>query len=311
MRMRSAEVLNAPDIPTPEFLRREGFSDLMIERFFKPFFSGVCLDPEIQVSSHAFRYIFRMFAMGDVSIPALGMEAIPKQIGSPIEPDRFRFGSKVEAVREGGVTLETGEELSCRKVVLAVEAPEVERLLGIPPRTVSRGESCLYFSTAEPPFREPFLVINAEGRGPINNLCVPSQVAPTCAPTGRSLISVTVIGKHSESEANLEQTVRDQLYGWYGNIVRQWDLLRIYSIRHALPDQPSPAPNPMIAVGELHPGIFVCGEYGSLPSIQWALVSGRLAAEAVSAALAQQHRSTGERVAPARAPQRMEETSLQ
>ena len=94
MRMRSAEVLNAPDIPTPEFLRSEGFSDLMIERFFKPFFSGVCLDPEIQVSSRAFRYIFRMFAMGDVSIPALGMEAIPRQIGSSIELDRVRFESK-------------------------------------------------------------------------------------------------------------------------------------------------------------------------------------------------------------------------
>ena len=126
-------------------------------------------------------------------------------------------------------------------MVLAVEAPEVERLLGIPPRTVSRGESCLYFSASAPPLREPFLVVNAEGKGPITNLCVPSQVAPTYAPKGRSLVSVTVIG-------------------------------------------------------ELRPGIFVCGEYGSLPSIQWALVSGRLAADSVSAALAQQHRSTGERV---------------
>ncbi|HSW38664.1 MAG TPA: FAD-dependent oxidoreductase, partial [Acidobacteriota bacterium] len=96
MRMRSAEVLNAPDILTPEFLRKEGFSDLMIKRFFKPFLSGVCLDPEIQVSSRAFRYIFSMFAMGDVSIPAIGMEAIPRQIGSSIEPGRFRFGCKVQ-----------------------------------------------------------------------------------------------------------------------------------------------------------------------------------------------------------------------
>jgi len=287
MRMRSAEVLNAPDMPTPEFLRREGFSDLMIERFFKPFFSGVCLDPEIRVSSRVFRYIFSMFAMGDVSIPARGMEEVPKQIGSSIEPGRFRFESKVEAVREGGVTLETGEELSCRKVVLAVEAPEVERLLGFPARTVSRSESCFYFSAAEPPFREPFLVVNSESRGPINNLCVPSQVAPTYAPTGRSLISVTVAGKHSGSIANLEKAVRDQLHGWYGNIARQWDLLRVYSIRHALPDQPAPAPNPLVAVGELRPGVFVCGEYGSLPSIQWALVSGGLAAEAILAALPQ------------------------
>jgi hypothetical protein len=35
-----------------------------------------------------------MFAMGDVSIPALGMQAVPRQIGSSIEPGRFRFGSK-------------------------------------------------------------------------------------------------------------------------------------------------------------------------------------------------------------------------
>ncbi|MFO7687603.1 MAG: NAD(P)/FAD-dependent oxidoreductase [Desulfobacterales bacterium] len=285
MRMGSAEILNAPDSPTSEFLRREGFSDLMIERFFKPFFSGVCLDPEIQVSSRVFRYIFSMFAMGAVGIPALGMEAIPKQIGSSIEPDRFRFDSKVQSVREGGVTLETGEELSCRKVVLAVEAPEVERLLGFTPRTVSRAESCLYFSAAEPPLREPFLVVNAEGRGPINNLCVPSQVAPTYAPMGRSLISVTVIGQQMKSKEELEHAVRDQLGKWYGRSVRHWDLLRIYSIRHALPDQPAPAPDPTAAVGERRPGIFVCGEYGSLPSIQWALLSGRLAAEAVSAAL--------------------------
>jgi phytoene dehydrogenase-like protein len=259
----------------------------MIKRFFKPFFSGVCLDPEIQVSSRAFRYIFSMFAMGDVSIPALGMQAIPRQIGSSIEPDRFRFESKVEAVREGGVTLETGEELSCRKVVLAVEAPEVERLLGILPRTVSRGESCLYFSAAEPPFREPFLVVNAEGRGPINNLCVPSQVAATYAPKGRSLISVTVIGEQTKSKEEQEHAVRDPLGEWYGSSVRRWDLLRIYSIRHALPDQPAPAPDPTTAVGELRPGIFVCGEYGSLPSVQWALLSGRLAAEAILADLPQ------------------------
>jgi phytoene dehydrogenase-like protein len=225
-----------------------------------------------------------MFAMGDVSIPALGMEAIPRQIGSSIEPGRFRFGSKVQTVREGGVTLETGEELSCRKVVLAVEAPEVERLLGLPPRTASRGESCLYFSAADPPFREPFLVVNAESRGPINNVCVPSLVAPTYAPTGCALVSVTVIGEQTKSKEELEHAVRDQLTEWYGRSVRRWDLLRIYSIRHALPNQPAPAPDPTTAVGELRPGIFVCGEYGSLPSIQWALLSGRLAAEAILAA---------------------------
>ena len=281
------EILRGPDIPTPDFLRAEAFSELMIERFFMPFFSGVCLDPQIKVSSRVFQYIFRMFAIGDVSIPARGMEEIPKQIAGAIEPDRLRTGVRVRAVKKGRVTLESGEELSCRKAVLAVEAPEVERLLGFPARSGSRGEHCLYFSAEEPPLREPLLVVNAEGRGPINNLCVPSLVASPYAPAGRSLISVTVIGEHLVSKSNLEEAVRDQLSEWYGKVANRWDLLRIYSIRHALPDQPAPAPDPTVAVGELRPGIFVCGEYGSLPSIQWALMSGRLAAEAVLAAAAQ------------------------
>jgi phytoene dehydrogenase-like protein len=171
-RVGPEEILRGLDIPTPDFLRGEGFSELMIERFFMPFFSGVCLDPQIKVSSRVFQYIFRMFAMGDVSIPARGMEEIPKQIAGVIEPDRLRTGVRVQAVKKGTVTLESGEELSCRKLVLAVEAPEVERLLGFPARTGSRGEHCLYFSAEEPPLREPLLVVNAEGRGPINNLCV-------------------------------------------------------------------------------------------------------------------------------------------
>ena len=36
----------------------------IIQRFFKPFFAGVCLDPEIGASSRVFRYIYRVFAEG-------------------------------------------------------------------------------------------------------------------------------------------------------------------------------------------------------------------------------------------------------
>ncbi len=201
--------------------------------------------------------------MGDVSIPARGMEEIPKQIAGAIEPDRLRTGVRVRTLKQGMVTLESGEELSCRKAVLAVAAPEVERLLGFAPRTGSRGEHCLYFFAEEPPL-EPLLVVNAEGRGPINNLCVPSLVASAYAPAGRSLISVTVIGEHLVSKSNLEEAVRDQLSEWFGKVANRWELLRAYSIRHALPDQPAPAPDPRLPWAT-RPGIFICGEYGRPP----------------------------------------------
>jgi hypothetical protein len=186
-----------------------------------------------------------------------------------------------------GVCLDPEINVSCRNVILAVEAPEVERLLGLPRQTGSRGEHCLYFAAEEAPLREPFLVINAEGVGPINNLSVPSLVAPSYAPPGRSLVSVTVIDDHLVADKDLEESVRKQLMAWYGDPVRAWTLLKTCSIAHALPDQPAPAPNPKKAVGEMRPGIFVCGEYRSLPSIQWALLSGRLAADKALAGVVQ------------------------
>jgi hypothetical protein len=44
-------------------------------------------------------------------------------------------------------------------------------------------------------------------------------------------------------------------------------------------------PNPMIPTKSPMPGIFVCGEFGSVPGIQWAMLSGRHAAESVLSVL--------------------------
>ncbi len=39
-------IFESPDMSTLEFLRSYHFSDRIIERFFRPFFAGACLDPE-------------------------------------------------------------------------------------------------------------------------------------------------------------------------------------------------------------------------------------------------------------------------
>jgi hypothetical protein len=39
-------------------------------------------------------------------------------------------------------------------------------------------------------------------------------------------------------------------------------------------------PDPTISVLSHKSGVFISGEYGSLPGIQWAMLSGRHAAEA-------------------------------
>jgi phytoene dehydrogenase-like protein len=79
-----SHLFQRPDMTTPEFLRAHKISEKMIERFFKPFFGGVCLDPEIEASSRVFRYVLRVFAEGDVALPGQGMEAIVNQVAEQL-----------------------------------------------------------------------------------------------------------------------------------------------------------------------------------------------------------------------------------
>ena len=115
----------------------------------------------------------------------------------------------------------------------------------------------------------------------INSLTVPSIVATSCAPAGEELISVVLLGHLALDNRTAESVARKELTGWFGPVVAEWRHLKTYRILHALPEQLPPMPDPTAAASSIKPGIFVCGEYGSVPGIQWALLSGRHAAEAV------------------------------
>jgi phytoene dehydrogenase-like protein len=276
-----ADLFQSPEMSTPEYLRAEGFSEKIIDTFFRPFFSGISLDPKIEVSSRVFQYIFRIFAEGDVCLPARGMGAIPAQLVENLPDHSIRSAARVQSIHEAGVELTSGERINGRMVVLATEGPETARLLGSKPAIQSHGELCLYYAAEAPPVEQPFLVLNGDRTGWINSLTVPSLVAPSYAPPGQTLISVVVIGRHAVDEVSVETAVRGQLTAWFGARVQDWRHLKTYRINHALPAQPPPMPNPTIAAASPEPGIFICGEYNSVPGIQWAMLSGRLAAEAV------------------------------
>ena len=181
--------------------------------------------------------------------------------------------------------LSSGEKMTAQALVVAAEGPETARLLGEEKRPGSRSTTCLYFVAEEPPFKAPLLILNGEGQGPVNSLAIPSLVAPAYAPEGRALIAVTIIGLPPWRDDQLTEAVRSQLTGWFGPKVSAWRHLRTYWIRHALPLQVPPLPDPTSPAQPVRPGLYVCGEYGNPASLQWAMFSGRKAAEAVIEAL--------------------------
>lgn len=271
-----------PENTTIESLGSANFSAQIIEAFFRPFLGGVFLDPELVTSSRMFEFVFRMFATGDAVLPANGMGAMARQIADQLPTGSVTTGAIVKSLDSTMVSLASGEVIQGEAIVVACEAPAASKLLGDPTQPAGQSVTCLYFAADEPPIKEPTLVLNGDGDGPINNLCVPSQVSATYAPTGQSLVSVTVLGL---SDGDIELRVRDQLRQWFGLKIDDWNHLRTYRIPYALPRQAPPALSPVAKPAKRGDGLFVCGDYLDTASIQGAMLSGRRAAECVMRSL--------------------------
>ena len=278
------QIYARPETTAGARLRELGFSDAIVDRFFRPFLAGVFFDPALSVSSRAFEFCFRAFAAGDTAVPATGMEAIPAQLLAALPADTLRTGALVTGLSEGGVTLETGESISAKCIVLATDGVATARLLGDEPVPGTRGTTCLYFAANAPPIDEPILVLNATRDGPVSSLVVPTLLSRDYAPAGDSLIAINVLGIPSDDDAKLEAAVRAQMRAWFGAVVDSWRHLKTFRIPDALPLQTPPVDNPRYRDPRRADWLYVCGEYCNAPTINWALYSGRRAAEALVAA---------------------------
>ena len=274
------EIFSCPDESTRDFLRGQGFSEEMIESFFAPFYRGIFLEPGLETSRRMFEFTFRMFSLGGTALPARGIGAISEHLASQLPAGTIRLQTPVQRVDSGAVTLENGEVWEADHVVLATDAQSAHRLNAQVPERRWNRVVCLYYASEQAPEREPILVLNGEGEGPVNNLVNLSRVSPDVAPRGQELISVSVINPATDLEST-EQAVREQLSGWYGSAVEGWRLLRTYDLPLALPRQSVGAEAPGQRPVKVDSGLFVCGDHREHSSLQGALRSGRRAAEAL------------------------------
>lgn len=288
-----AELFARPETSGEGLLRGLGFTDAMLDRFFRPFLGGVMLDRNLGASSRMLELVIRMFAGGTAALPANGMGAIPAQIAAALPAGSVRVAAPVAAIEAGRCTLRSGEVVTGRAIVVATEGPEASRRLDLPPPSPSRGVTCLYYAAAyadaaaRAPIAEPILILDGDGRGPVNNLCLPSAVAPGYAPPGTTLVSATVLGTPADDDEALDAAVRTQMTEWFGASVRAWRHLRTYRIDHALPGLDTPTLDVPDRSIRLRPGLFVAGDYRVSASIQGAMTAGRHAADAVAAELAE------------------------
>jgi len=274
-------VFERRDETSLQMLKQFGFSEQMVEQFLRPFFGGVFLDRELETSSRMLQFVFRMFSHGDASLPAQGMGAIAQQLASHLPDETVRLKSPLVGLDEDSVVLDSGERLSYRRVLVAMDQASASRVIPeLNAKRPDRSVTTIYFAAEQPPCRRKMLLLNGTGHGVINHLCVPSEIAPTYAPDGQSLISVTVLRQDFPID-QLQQQVITEARSVFGEQVKQWRHLRTDRIEHALPDQSSPAFNPPRHPARLRQNIFVCGDYRTNGSINGAMESGRYGAEEI------------------------------
>ena len=276
-----------PDrLQTMDFLRTEGFSERIIQRFFRPFFAGVFYDPALETTVAAFRFYMRMLQSGYAMLPAGGMGQITQQLAAPLrDTGAIRCNTPVvdllrEENRVVGVRTADGATIRADEVVLATEAPTAAKLAGVPvPEGVRQGTT-IYFAGAKPLYDGRKIVLNTAHDALVNNVQMLTNVAPSYAPPGRHLLSVVIIGVPDQDDETLSHAVLAELREMFARdrralrVLDGYTLLRTYRIPYAQFAQPPGIYSRLPGNHVNQPGLYVAAEWTEGSSINGAMTSG-------------------------------------
>lgn len=281
LRRKPDEIATGDDLSTADYLRRFGFSERMLNGFFRSFYGGIFLERELRTSSRMFEFTFRMFAKGSATLPEQGMGQLSDQLAQRVGEENIRYHAKVTAISQNEVQLKTGEAISADTIVVATPSDVAKKLLPQLhiPEIGWRSVTNLYFSADQSPLQEAIIALNGENSGLVNNVCALSDVSPAYAPAGRTLLSVSLLGLPATD--NLVPKVLAELTAWFGPQVDSWTHLRTDAIARALPEQKPEPPE----FRQPKPPLYLCGDYQVSASIEGAIISGQKVARQILAPL--------------------------
>lgn len=268
------------EVTTAEYLTREGFSGTIMNQFFRPFMTGIFLEDQLTTSSRMFEFVFKMFSEGDAAIPAKGMGMIPKQLAESLAPQELLFHQNVSAVNGSSVTTAEGATYHADFVLIATDPLRSPVRYGdsvIQYHSVSN----MYFTAGKRPFETPLIALNTLAGKLVNNIAVMDRISPAYSKNGETLISLSLIGDHSNADQKaLQENVINELKLWYPDAVN-WKHLKTYHIDYALPNDDEVRNEADYKAMRLNAKCFVCGDHLMNGSINAAMKSGRQAAEAI------------------------------
>ncbi|MBN0046762.1 FAD-dependent oxidoreductase [Streptomyces actuosus] len=264
----------AGDTTTRTALADAGVSDALIERFFRPFLSGVFLEDELETSGRFFHLVWRSMLRGTLCLPRDGIGAVPRALGAALPEGTVHLETPVARLTPDGALTADGRELPARAVVVATGPGPLAALLPEVAVPDYRVVTTYYHVVGRSPLGEPTLLVDTRRR--FLNTCVLSEVVRGHAPPGHALVATSVLGHDTEGR---ERAVRGAVGEAYGTGTDSWDLLTVRTITDALPAMTPP--HPLSRTTRVGAGRYVCGDHRATGSVQGAMASGARAAREV------------------------------
>ncbi len=270
------EIFEEKEETTIDFLRRYGFSDDIIAQFFKPFFSGIFLEPDLRTSSRKFKFVYKMFGEGYAAIPKDGIEAMTSQLVNSLKHTQFVFDTKVKQVEEQKIILKSNQVIDSHFTIVAMDPTDIIPNLRNQAIAWKRCDT-LYFETENRVINKNLIGLIADSDALINNIwyCNTSKNIDATS----FVLSVTVVKKHQYDDATLIKKVISDLQQYCNIEVRQF--IKLYKINKALPDVTNVQYEVPPSETRLSPSIFIAGDQQLNGSLNAAMISGERAAKGV------------------------------
>ena len=262
---------------TLQYLIDVGFSEEMIQTFFKPFFSGIFLEPNLDTSSRMFEFVYKMFGEGLAVLPKAGIQAISNQLKDNLKNTKILLNSEVESVKNKGIILKDGSEIESDFTIIATEASQLVANLN---NQETHWKTCdtLYFETSERIISRPLIGLISEENSLINNLFYHTSIQTTTKGKGE-LLSVTIVKNHSLSEKQLIEKITEELEDFCG--ITNATFIKRYQIEKALPKLDNLQYEISSTETKLTSSIFLAGDQLLNGSLNAAMIAGERAAMGV------------------------------
>lgn len=274
-------IFKTDETTTLAYLQHLGFSKDIIEIFFKPFFSGIFLEPNLATSSRMFEFVYKMFGTGVAALPKAGIEAIPKQLKAKLKNTDFLFNTAVKEIKDGKIILTTGQEIQSHFTIVATDPGQMIPNLKNQKIPWKNCET-FYFETKERKISKPLIGLVSNAETLINNIFYHTSLS-TAQPAKKELLSVTVVKNTTLSAADLKVRVEEELKTYCG--ITGLRFLKQYSIGRALPDLHNIQYDLAPTETKIKDTVFLAGDHLLNGSVNAAMLSGQRAAEGLIALL--------------------------